>query len=153
MELGSMPDVGTTKRVRQTGLQIALQDVQRGLTKIAQLNEQLETVSKRAQHFEEQIAVQQRQHDEYVAERAQAHLREVGSLKGQFEQVEQNSNRMMNLCNEVGTELQGLHMLLDMLPHCPARTKKTDDGDVNLSLSIRFAGWQAMLANNLAYNR
>ena len=146
-----LPDVGTTKvvRTRMTGLQIALQDVQRGLEKIAELEGKLKAAQELTAKLEALVATTVREKDDYIAERAQAHLKELEEEKKQHGYTKSNKDSYYRQNQDLEKELNGMHEILDLLPFAPPRKyKDRNDYDQERSLTVRFSTMVAIQAGN-----
>lgn len=140
-------DVGTI-RVRRTGLYLANEKIDLQAQEIHRLQEQLEEQRSKTEHFERQLANQKQEHEEYVAERAQAHLKELEEEKKQHGYTKSNKDSYYRQFQDSDKELNGMHEILDMLPNTPARKYKDDNNyDQSRSLLVRFSTMMAVTSH------
>lgn len=143
------PDVNeqtfpATRKPRQTGLQIALQDVQRQLAKVAELEGKLQAQVELTAKFEVLLAEQKQEHLDYTAERAEAHMTELTKVTKDLGYATSSRDSWSRQHTELQNEMNALHDVLDLLGNCPPKVYKDGNNyDQHRSLLTRFAIWQA----------
>ena len=137
MDLSS--DVGTT-RVRRTGLYLANEKIDLLSQEVHRLQEQLEEQRARTEQRALQLANQQQEHEQYIAERAEAHMAELAEEKKQHGYTKSNKDSYYRQLEDANKELNGMHDVLNMLPNVPARKYKDDNNyDQDRGLAVRFS--------------
>ncbi len=143
------PSFVAGKPRRQTGLYIAQQEVERCRAQIEHLQGKLEAQIELTAKFEALVATTVREKDDYIAERAQAHLKELEEEKKQHGYTKSNKDSYYRQNQDLEKELNGMHEILDLLPFAPPRKyKDRNDYDQERSLTVRFSTMVAIQASN-----
>lgn len=148
------------RQPRQTETQILRQELAEAQEVATGWHNHLIAAKQEVELLKAEHARQLADKDDYIAERAQAHLKEIAeraqaSLKELEEEKKQhgwtkiNKDSYYRQNQDLEKELNGMHEILDLLPFAPPRKyKDRNDCDQERSLTVRFSTMVAIQAGN-----